>query len=286
MPRYGELEFITDSTWALTRNQIIKRSLRIIGVLGQGDEPSASQLSEAVEALNGLLKSLAEEALFLYKSEWMMFNLAATSYVNGTDAKKYKCTRSHISSADNQPITGELYKEFWEETTDEDAATDWVDDARYNNIRNIVLGSSVLHVSKVFVRDSAGIDHQVKLISKAEYLSIWDKRTGASWPYSIWINKNENMAYLYLQPSTSTDYTVHMDVQRPIGDLLTPGGNPDTPTSYYNMLCYALASDLADEYMIPIAERQLIAQKSEILKQRIKNNNTEDVTNCTKEGAM
>lgn len=49
-----------------TARDIIKRSLRQLGVYSIGEEPSADEASEGLEALNAMLDSWANENLFVY----------------------------------------------------------------------------------------------------------------------------------------------------------------------------------------------------------------------------
>jgi hypothetical protein len=58
----------TSGTTNLTtsRDEIIKRALRIVGGLGQGETPTADQVSEASIALNMLTKHLANKGLLLW----------------------------------------------------------------------------------------------------------------------------------------------------------------------------------------------------------------------------
>ncbi len=43
--------------FSVSRDDIIKRALRIIGVLAQGETPTTNQTTEAAVALNGLVKA-------------------------------------------------------------------------------------------------------------------------------------------------------------------------------------------------------------------------------------
>lgn len=45
---------MSNYTYTITRDDIIKRALRLIGVVAQGETPTATQISEATVALNGL----------------------------------------------------------------------------------------------------------------------------------------------------------------------------------------------------------------------------------------
>ena len=124
--------------WEQTRNDIIKRALRIIGVLEQGDSPDSHQLNEAIDTLNGLLKSLSLENIWLWKIDWFIESLSASSEVTGTDGKIYTCIRGHTSSSENQPVTGSQYKLFWKESGTTGGV--WADATAYNCIETFYLG--------------------------------------------------------------------------------------------------------------------------------------------------
>lgn len=52
--------------FSVTRDDIIKRALRLIGVLAQGETPTADQVSEAAFALNGLVKTWQTDGMPLW----------------------------------------------------------------------------------------------------------------------------------------------------------------------------------------------------------------------------
>ncbi len=52
-----------------TRDDIIKRALRIVGGLGQGETPTAAQLTESAVALNMLIKFLSTKGMMLWRRE-------------------------------------------------------------------------------------------------------------------------------------------------------------------------------------------------------------------------
>ena len=100
--------------WDLTRNKVIKRALRMIGVIAQGDEPYAEQLSEGSDALNALIKSI-NIGTKLWKVRWYSKTLeTTTTNILGSDGVIYDCLRGHTSSSDTCPITGSEYQAFWD----------------------------------------------------------------------------------------------------------------------------------------------------------------------------
>ena len=52
--------------FSVSRDDIIKRALRLLGVLAQGEEPTADQTTEAALALNGLVKAWAADGMPLW----------------------------------------------------------------------------------------------------------------------------------------------------------------------------------------------------------------------------
>jgi hypothetical protein len=52
--------------FSITRDDIIKRALRLIGVLAQGESPTADQVTESAFALNGLVKAWQADGMPLW----------------------------------------------------------------------------------------------------------------------------------------------------------------------------------------------------------------------------
>lgn len=54
------------TSYSITRDDIIKRALRLVGALAQGETPSSNQTTEAAAALNGLVKAWAADGMPLW----------------------------------------------------------------------------------------------------------------------------------------------------------------------------------------------------------------------------
>lgn len=272
--------------WDQTRNQIIKRALRIIGVLSQGNEPSSAQLIESSDALNGLMKSLSAENIWLWKMEWIAKKLAASSEVTGSDSLIYTCIRGHTSDSTNKPITGDQWKLYWKKEGSTGGV--WVTATAYNCIGDMTLGADVLDVYKVLVRQNNDNDIAVPLVSRNEYANLSRKNDSPSnVPIYGWIDKQDNQRlYLYPFPDAITSYIVQIHVQKVLDDLVLPAANPDVPLRFYDLLCYGLAEVLADEYGLNLGERGFISGKFNRYKRQALNDNTEDTTYNTVKSAF
>lgn len=78
-----------------TAQQIINRSLRIIGVIGAGETPSGEDSADALTVLNQMLESLSLQGLSAYRCPQETFNLVAgqASYTVGPSGTALVTTR-------------------------------------------------------------------------------------------------------------------------------------------------------------------------------------------------
>ncbi len=65
--------------FAVTRDQLISGSLRMAGAIAQGETPTASQVTEAAEALNMFVKELQADGMPLWAMKQYSIPLTATS---------------------------------------------------------------------------------------------------------------------------------------------------------------------------------------------------------------
>jgi hypothetical protein len=62
-----------------------------------------------------------------------------------------------------------------------------------------------------------------------------------------------------------------MVVQMPLNDLVSNSDVPDFPNEWFNYLVWALADQLALEYLVPIGTRQEIAMRAKVYKDDLVN---------------
>jgi len=84
--------------FSVSRDDIIKRALRIIGVLAQGETPTTNQTTEAAVALNGLVKAWEADGMPLWaiKSFSIPLTTGAATYQIGL-SKTVNTPRVHVS---------------------------------------------------------------------------------------------------------------------------------------------------------------------------------------------
>lgn len=100
--------------WSLNRDQLITTSLRKLGVLPSGGTPSASQISEATDSLQALIKAYQADGMPLWKISSQAFTVVSgtSSYTVGP-SQTINCpkpvriiqARSTVFGGTNSPMT-------------------------------------------------------------------------------------------------------------------------------------------------------------------------------------
>jgi len=101
-------------TYGATRNEIIERSLRQIGVLGRDQNPDGYQVDKAQRALNGIIKHLDLGNDFVWKTLTTTFNtVAATaSYTPATGVVGLHEALIRVSDLDD-PLIKMTYEDYY-----------------------------------------------------------------------------------------------------------------------------------------------------------------------------
>lgn len=259
--------------WLQTRNDIIKRALRIIGAVAQGETPNAEQIDEGATALNSLVLSLSNEDIKLWKRVWLTKTLTASSVVTGTDFLNYTCIRSHTASASNRPVTGAEWPMYWKQTGTGGSA--WVNATAYTAIGDFLIDEDVIRVIK-FMGRLDGTDHDIEMVNYDVYFGEFDKAQTSSYPSYVWLDRGiQQRAYLSPQPD-GTSLVIHYYADKVIPEITTAASNPDFHGKMYDLLSYNLARVLADEYGIGINERNWIKGIADELKRNARMSDDED----------
>lgn len=110
--------------YSQTRDDIIKRSLRLIGALAQGESPTTDQVTEAAVALNGLVKAWQADGMPLWaiKERQMVLIAGTNSYTINTPKPLkvlqawYRNTTSNVD-VPMRVITKDEYNRLGNKTT-------------------------------------------------------------------------------------------------------------------------------------------------------------------------
>jgi hypothetical protein len=222
------------TNYSVTRDDIVKRALRIIGALAQGRSPPVSAYSEAAQALNDTMKEWMADGLHLWKYADLTFppvaNVIGYSIGEGQTINTpapLKIVQAHrrLVYADGQILDVEL---------------EIVSKSDWQNIPNKLM---------------TGFPVQ-----------MWYRTPPASASAAV--------GTVYLWPTPSAEFVsnggttgqIVLSYMEPFDDFDGSTNNPDVPPQFYNALCWALADQLAFEYGVPISDRAQITKKAQFHK--------------------
>jgi hypothetical protein len=119
-----------------------------------------------------------------------------------------------------------------------------------------------LRVVMAFIRSPQGNDTTLEVISRQEYMQQGYKPSSGI-PNQVYYDPQLGNGVLYVFNNPNADgWTIHLQVQQPISDVLTPNSIPQFPSEWFNTLKFGLADQLALEYGVPAQIRAEVAQRA------------------------
>jgi hypothetical protein len=225
--------------FSTNRNGIISRALRIINAVGLGETPSATDITNAAEALNQLVKEWQTDGMPLWALKAYAFPLVASqsAYTIGP------------SGAD---VTAE---------------------APLNVISAIIRQTSTLIdtpiriITRVEYRELS-----TKFTNPTRPHTVSYNTPGGN---DVFLHGTLNV-YPVPDARTASDYTIRVFGQRPFQDFDASTDEPDFPQYWHNALVWGLADQLAYEYGLGLAERSMITKKANEHKEKASSFGTEE----------
>ena len=119
-----------------------------------------------------------------------------------------------------------------------------------------------LRVLYAFIRDSQGNDTALSLLARDDYNMLGQKGSSGI-PNQAYYDPQlgAGTLTLYDVPTDSTR-TIYVDIQRQVQDFNLLTDNPDFPQEAYHLLKWALADEIALEYLTPQDIRAEISRKA------------------------
>lgn len=241
--------------WTLTRDNILKRALAKVG----NSNPNVNDISDASDVLNGIMKAWQNDSVFVWTYKWESKPLdTASAEVIGTDGKNYRCILGHTAAAANQPITGSDWPTFWIEGGSAGAA--WVATTVYGSIGDFNVPADTMYIERAYVRDGNS-DIPLEIGNWGSYFSITDKAHEGT-PTFLFLDMELTPRVILWPLPERIDYVLHYLRVQLIEDFDISANTPDSPTRWIDAMVYAVAADLADDYGLAIAERQILNAKA------------------------
>jgi len=154
--------------------------------------------------------------------------------------------------------------------------------SKYNTTTDWLLTSKPLKITQVLIHDNISqSDIQLITVSRQEYNLLGMKSNqGTPTQYYYDIQSTSGDINLYPVPDTYSETNRELQViyQDQFNDIISANEYPDFPSERNRALLYGLASDLADEYGVPIRERKLLQDKAQLLKAEVLSFGQEDAS--------
>lgn len=197
------------TSWELTRDQIIERAYAKLGIPGEGNTLSTTQVTDGAIALNSVIALAVTDGMPLWK----------------------RITESLTPSASSQVYTL----------------------------------SNAIKVVAVFVRDTDGIQYEIKEKSLYDFLNLPRSNNGVPvhWTFQPSIQGGTISFWpLTSDSSTVARKTLQVIYQKEFDSFTASGETPDFPAYWIPALIYKTAVMLAPEVGLPLQDRMELKQQA------------------------
>lgn len=212
------------TNYSVTRADIIKRALRIIGAIGQGESPSTDATTEAAQALNEIVK------------EWNADGMQLWKYTTST-AITWTAATATISIGIGATIAQQAPLRITQAFTRNTASGNDTPLLLLSKQEYDILGN----------KSAAGAPSQLYYAPPG---AVATEQIGSITLYPVpdatWVAANS----LYVVGAKS------------IMDFDATADTADFPSFYYNSLAWALADQLSYEYGVPYSQQSMITKKA------------------------
>lgn len=279
--------------FSVTRNEIVAGALRILGVIGEGDTPSADQYTTGSEALNMMVKAWQAEGLpiWVIKQCWVEVAQGKQKY----SIVNINSDGEAVSSGAANMFPLKVYQGWWRSRTA--VTSGWVantskslnntvypttENGFYYNCTTAgtthatteptwptIVGTTVTDGTVVWTAVAWDqIDIPAVQLSEQEYSFLGNKSSSGS-PIQFFYKKLRTSGELSLFPvpgSADTGKRFYFLAQTPFADFDASTDDADFPQEYFRALKFGLASELSFDYGYPDRSRESLERRSEAYK--------------------
>jgi len=265
-----------------SRDDIIKRALRILGVIEGGESPSASDKADAVEALQGLVKAwmatgfrlwkIKEVTIFLEPSQ-TVYSLASTGDHASETVVKTELAADAAAAATSMTvdsITGIAASDNIGIVLD-DGTTHWTTVSGTPSGTTVVLASGLasaastdthvyvyttravrpLRLRSARIRDAANSDTPILTWSRDEYQDTTNKFSEGV-PSAVYYDPqlSTGKLHVWLTPNDASS-RILCDMDMPIEDMDAATNTADYPQEWTNPIAWLLADEMRFDFGVP-----------------------------------
>lgn len=273
----------------VTAQDIIYKSLRMLGVLASGEAPTAAEAQDSLYSLNSLIDSFSANPQYYYYTQDEIFTLTTKNiYAVGnsavtpvsitrasTTATVTTSTPHNLETNDRVTVSGASQTEY------NITATIIVTGA--NTFTYTVSGSPAspatgnisytsgdffttrpIRIVGAFTRDALSVDTPMGVITEQYWNNIADKAASATTPQKILYRPSFPFGQIIVYPVPSGSLTLHLRSEKMIGTYAALTSSQYLPPGYQRLLELSLAVDLAPEYGSRAAPETVAYLKSDL----------------------
>jgi hypothetical protein len=294
------------NTFLQTRNDIINRAYKIIGIKTRGRDLTAEEINEASEALNLYVKGLKSEGVYLWKyAEGTLFlKVGQESYIldgattNATESFAQTTTNATATSGANLIVVtsasgfttgynigimqndGNLH---WTTISNIAGTAITLTAPLTNNVSNeatvYVYQTKITRpeaITSARRRDFSNYDTPLNELARSDYFNLAQK-TVIGQPTQFYYDKQLSLGtiYLYQAPNDASN-TIKFTFQKMFFDLNTGNDNPDFPIEWAETLAFGLASRLSYDFSIDKTKSEQIKRTYDEMLRNLKGYDRED----------
>lgn len=225
-----------NTIWSQSREELVKAALRKLGILPEGAEPTTQQRQDGIYALNNLIVEYRALGMALWKRYDLNIDLVVGQQNYEIGSGKSIDTPYPLHILQARLLTS---------PTSTYINLNILPDYRFNQLPIT----------------STGVPVSVSYVPRIDvgYLSVWPIPNSA-------VPTGTQIILTYIAPTEVFTYDA----------TPTPDESLDFPAEWYNAVIYGLALLLADEYQLPIQDKQWIEKQSERHLATALSNGTED----------
>lgn len=263
--------------FSITRDNIITEALQLIGVIGEGETPSANQKSDCSRSLNMMIKFWMADGMNLFVNhEIVIFPIKGQRQYTfgGSSADKMAKESEVITTKLNGGVSSAATSLTVDDTTGmavgdtigvvTDSAgihfstitavgsstaltiADAIDDDASDNDRVYTFTNAftqkILGVNNAWIRTTDDTDIPIDIISRQEYVDL-SKKTESGRINQLYFDPQVTTANMNVWPVPDDSYTnerIHLYITRPYEDFdgVTNESEPDFPQEWYLPLCW------------------------------------------------
>lgn len=273
----------------ISAQDIIYKSLRMLGVLASGEAPTAAEAQDSLYSLNSLIDSFSANPQYYYYTQDEIFTLTTKGiYAIGNSAVSLtSITRASTTATVTTPTPHNL------ETGDK-VTVSGAGQSEYNVTATItvtgpntftytVAGSPAtpatgtivytsgdfyttrpIRIVGAFTRDGSSVDTPMGVITEQYWNNISDKTSTAAVPQKILYRPSYPFGQIIIYPVPSGAPTLHLRSEKMIGSYAALTSTQYLPPGYQRLLELSLAVDLAPEYGSRAAPETVAYLKSDL----------------------